>query len=90
MSAVHQFLPTWEPGAIGSHAVEVRRALQDVGVNSDVFVDDIKGGLPVSAYEFEEYGASVRASSQICSVGPSRKCIGVLKQSDLRKWTLSG
>jgi glycosyltransferase involved in cell wall biosynthesis len=61
VTAVHQFLPTLEPGAVGAHAVEVRRTMHDVGVESELFADDRRGGLPVDAHDFEAYGASFPA-----------------------------
>ena len=61
MTSIHQFLPTWEPGAVGAHALAVRRALLDIGVRSEIFADDRKGGLPVEAHDFRAYGSSIEA-----------------------------
>ncbi len=58
---VHQFVPTWEPGAVGAHALAVRQVLLDIGVRSEVFADDRKGGLPVEAHDFRAYGSSIEA-----------------------------
>src|SRR2546423_11052842 len=63
MTTVHQFLPTWEPGAVGAHALAVRQALLDIGVRSEIFADDRKGGLPVEAHDFRAYGTSFEASA---------------------------
>jgi L-malate glycosyltransferase len=61
LTNLHQFLPTWEPGAVGAHALGVRQALLDIGVRSEVFADDRRGGLPVEAHDFRAYGSSVEA-----------------------------
>src|SRR5205807_9108000 len=60
---LHQFLPTWEPGAVGAHALAVRQALLDIGVRSEIFADDRKGGLLVEAHDFRAYGSSIEASA---------------------------
>jgi glycosyltransferase involved in cell wall biosynthesis len=39
MPAVHQFVPTFEPGAVGEHIVEVQRLCRDLGWGSDVFAE---------------------------------------------------
>jgi glycosyltransferase involved in cell wall biosynthesis len=43
---VHQVLPTWEPGAIGAHALAVARALDAERIDNAVWADDVRGGLP--------------------------------------------
>jgi glycosyltransferase involved in cell wall biosynthesis len=62
-AAVHQFIPTWEPSAVGWHAFEIRRALLDAGIDSEVFTDESLPGLPMDAHGFLEYGTSFAARS---------------------------
>jgi glycosyltransferase involved in cell wall biosynthesis len=62
MSSVHQFLPTWEPGAVGAHAIAVQETLRAYGVASEIFADDRKTGLPVDAHPYRAYGAEIRAA----------------------------
>ena len=60
MSALHQFVPTFEPGATGAHMLEVQRvAREDLGVESEIFAEHIRGDyqrLTTPAHDFREYG----------------------------------
>ncbi len=42
---VHQFLPTWEPGAIGTHALGVHETLVEAGISCTSWASDIRPGL---------------------------------------------
>ncbi|MGH9282752.1 MAG: glycosyltransferase family 4 protein [Acidimicrobiales bacterium] len=45
MTAIHQFLPTFAPrDAIGTHALQVRRVLRDMGVESEIYAKGIVRG----------------------------------------------
>ena len=46
MTAVHQFVPTFEPGAVGGHILEIRRLCHDLGLESEVFAEHVRAGLP--------------------------------------------
>jgi glycosyltransferase involved in cell wall biosynthesis len=59
MSAVHQFVPTLEPGAVGHHVVMVRELLHELGVESTTFAEHVKAGM--AGVDFREYGRSVPA-----------------------------
>lgn len=39
MAAVHQFVPTFEPGAVGGHIIEVQRLCRDLGWQSEIFTE---------------------------------------------------
>jgi L-malate glycosyltransferase len=39
MPALHQFVPTFEPGAVGEHIVELQRLCHDLGWDSEVFAE---------------------------------------------------
>jgi glycosyltransferase involved in cell wall biosynthesis len=40
---VHQFLPTFEPGAVGAHSALARRLLRDAGHTSEIFAAEVRG-----------------------------------------------
>lgn len=62
MTAIHQFVPTFEPGAIGEHIVELHRLLGEMGIASEVFAEHIKPGVPAIARSYRDYGSRVAAS----------------------------
>ena len=39
---MHQFLPTFEPGAIGEDALMVQAALRDAGYESEIFAQYVR------------------------------------------------
>jgi glycosyltransferase involved in cell wall biosynthesis len=49
VTAVHHFVPTYEPGAIGGHIVELQRLCRDLGWESEVFTEHVRG-LPGRDY----------------------------------------
>ena len=49
MAAVHHFVATYEPSAVGGHIVEVQRLCHDLGWDSEVFTEHIRG-LPGRDY----------------------------------------
>ncbi len=59
--AVHQFVPTYEPGAVGAHLAQVQRLLRDRGYESDVFTEHLHPSLAGRARPFAEYGREVPA-----------------------------
>ncbi|MCU1459475.1 MAG: hypothetical protein JWL73_3567 [Actinomycetia bacterium] len=59
--AVHQFVPTYEPGAVGAHLAQVQRLLQDRGYESDVFTEHLHPSLEGRAQPFTHYGREVPA-----------------------------
>ena len=65
MKSLHQFVPTWEPGAIGRHVLGVHQSLVDAGVDAVVWADDIKAGLPPIARPTSEFfgGPATRADA---------------------------
>ncbi len=61
--AVHQFVPTLEPSAVGSHALEVQRALRTVlGVASELYTAGIHPDLAGRARPYRDYGTAVAAA----------------------------
>lgn len=57
--AVHQFLPTFEPGAIGDHALKVQAALREAGYESEIFAEFSKGGFEGRSHVHSDYGKKV-------------------------------
>ena len=41
MARVHQFVPTFEPGAVGAHVLIARRVLREAGYESEIFTGDV-------------------------------------------------
>lgn len=60
MPTVHQFTPVLEPGAVGSHTLEIRSTLQAAGWESEIFSARATPGFGTYV-PFTEYGASVAA-----------------------------
>ena len=47
--AVHQLIPTLEPGAIGAHTMELRRLLRDMGLRSEIYASETSPDLAKEA-----------------------------------------
>jgi len=58
--AVHQLVPTLEPGAVGGHVLEIQRVTRDMGVEGEIFAEHLRMG-PGVGRDFRDYGRSVRA-----------------------------
>ena len=63
MGALHQFVPTFEPGAIGGHVLELQRlATEELGIDSVVFAEHLRWpARNGAAHRFTDYGRRVRA-----------------------------
>ena len=61
MPALHQFVPTLDPGAVGSHLLEIQRTLRGAGWESEVLSEHTKPPYEGSARRFREYGTTVPA-----------------------------
>lgn len=56
MTAVHQFIPSFVPrDAIGSHALQVRSVLQELGLRSEFYVADAAPELASLAHPYDGY-----------------------------------
>lgn len=49
MTAVHHFVATYEPGAVGGHIVELQKLCRDLGWDSEVYTEHLRG-LPGRDY----------------------------------------
>lgn len=61
MPTLHQFVPTLELGATGSHALEIQRLLRSRGWHSELFSYEAKPPLEGAGYDYQEYGRAVTA-----------------------------
>jgi glycosyltransferase involved in cell wall biosynthesis len=52
---VLQFVPTFEPGAVGAHLRQVRRLLEDKGVATETYAEHIRPALAGQAVDFRRY-----------------------------------
>jgi len=54
---LHQFVPTFEPGAVGAHMLELQRLAHDVlGVEGEIFAEHIRPAMEGRAHAHREYG----------------------------------
>ncbi|MDQ1439341.1 MAG: hypothetical protein QOK43_2970 [Acidimicrobiaceae bacterium] len=59
MANLHQFVPTFEPGAVGAHTVELQRLWRESGRGeSEVFTEHVRGGFENEnrSHLFTDYG----------------------------------
>ncbi|MDZ4827608.1 MAG: glycosyltransferase [Actinomycetota bacterium] len=62
MTAVHQFLPVLEPGAVGAHALAARTVFRDAGYDSEIFAGEIRASYAgEGAHDAASYGRRFRA-----------------------------
>jgi glycosyltransferase involved in cell wall biosynthesis len=52
---VQHFVPTWEPGAVGTHVLEAHAALRAAGIDGEVYAGVVRGGMPLPARAVAEY-----------------------------------
>ena len=55
LRAIHQFVPWLEPGATGTHTVEVQRLLRDMGIESEIFTEKAVGPYESLGKRHTEY-----------------------------------
>jgi L-malate glycosyltransferase len=59
---IDQFLPSFAPSdAIGNHALQTRRALRQAGFESDIWAEEIHGGVRHEARPYLEYASGGRS-----------------------------
>jgi glycosyltransferase involved in cell wall biosynthesis len=63
VTAVHQFLPALLPGdAVGMHTLQVRLALREIGLSSEIFCEAVHETLEGQAMHFSEFRHHARGS----------------------------
>jgi glycosyltransferase involved in cell wall biosynthesis len=68
---VHQFVPTLDPGAVGTHTLHLQRLLRDMGLESDIFAEDVQG-LAVETRHFTDHRPGGRGEELLvyqCATG---------------------
>jgi L-malate glycosyltransferase len=61
VAALHQFVPTLDPGAVGGHILEIQRTLRAAGWDSEVLSEHTRPPYDGRARPFTDYGAGVPA-----------------------------
>ncbi len=61
MSALHQFVPTLEPGAVGAHMLELRDVARGLGLASELFAEHFHPAMADQGHDFRSYGRALRA-----------------------------
>jgi len=59
VATLHQFVPTLDPGAVGTHILEIQAALRDAGWRSEVFSEHTKAPYAGRAHRYTDYGHAV-------------------------------
>ncbi len=63
--AIHQFVATAEPGAVGNHLVELQRVIRDrMGRPSEIFAEHVRESFGGRARSYLDYGTSVVAAPE--------------------------
>jgi len=57
VTRVHQFVPTFEPGAVGHHIDAVRTTLRVAGIGGEVFAEHVHSAMEDRGRDFGEYGS---------------------------------
>lgn len=59
---LHQFVPTFEPGAVGAHMLELQRLAHEVlGLEGEIFAEHVRPAMEGRARPHREYGRGFRA-----------------------------
>ncbi|MBW8827778.1 MAG: glycosyltransferase family 4 protein [Acidobacteria bacterium] len=61
VNALHQFLPTLERSAVGDHVLEIQSVLRDLGLQSEVFAENVRPNMARKGRPYHDYGRSVKA-----------------------------
>jgi glycosyltransferase involved in cell wall biosynthesis len=57
---VQHFVPTWEPGAVGTHVLEAHAALRAAGIDGTVYAGVVRDGMPLAARPVADYERDAR------------------------------
>ena len=63
MTSFHQFVPTFDPGAVGSHILEIRHVMREAGWESEIFSEHTKPPYDGMAHRYTDYGSSFAAGA---------------------------
>jgi glycosyltransferase involved in cell wall biosynthesis len=56
IGGLHQFVPTFEPGAVGNHTLELQRLIREMGLESEVFAEHIRAPFEGRATPYGRFG----------------------------------
>lgn len=59
MATLHQFVPTLDPGAVGTHILEIQATLRGAGWHSEVFSEHTRAPYAGRAHRHTDYGRAV-------------------------------
>lgn len=62
MRAIHQFVPTLEPGAVGNHCLLLRDSFRKAGFESEIFAEHIRPSMTGQAHFYTHYGKDIPAT----------------------------
>lgn len=62
MRAIHQFIPTLEPGAVGNHCLLLRDSFRKAGFESEIFAEHIRPSMSDQAHFYTGYGKDFPAT----------------------------
>jgi glycosyltransferase involved in cell wall biosynthesis len=60
IGALHQFVPTFEPGAVGSHVLELQKMAWDTGWRAEIYSEHLHPELTGRGRFYREYEAAAR------------------------------
>ena len=63
MTGIHQFVPTFEPGAVGAHMLQVRRVVREMGFDSEIFAEHRRWPGVTDVEEYRRYGRAFAAGA---------------------------
>ncbi|MHB8294794.1 MAG: glycosyltransferase [Acidimicrobiales bacterium] len=58
--ALHQFVPTFEPGAVGAHCLLLRDLCRSLGIASEIYAEHRRGPRSAEAHYFRDYSPALR------------------------------
>lgn len=65
IAAVHQFVPTFEPGAVGAHTIELQRVLRAMGLRSEIYTEHIAPSLAGAAQPLARHAATKHTPGEV-------------------------
>jgi glycosyltransferase involved in cell wall biosynthesis len=60
ISAIHQFVPTFERSAVGDHIVQVREVVRSLGLRSEIFAQVVRPDLADVGRQVDDYARAVK------------------------------
>jgi glycosyltransferase involved in cell wall biosynthesis len=61
IAGLHQFVPTFEPGAVGSHVLELQKLARGLGWRSEIYTEHIDPEFAGRARFFRDYATEARS-----------------------------